>query len=115
MVLLVEKIENNYQLPTLTGTLHCGGSVVYVLFSIVPIVFGGFCDRSLLRYAVHFVLSCFAINPAEEERAGCFVSLSYLCNVDVRSLCLSLTMMWVRLQFVNVAFNGHTQFLLGSL
>ena len=65
---------------------------------------------SLFRYTVLSVLSSFEIiSPRKRE----LVALLYLfprCHVAVSVLCLFLTVPWVGLQCVSVAFLGHTYF-----
>ena len=42
---------------------------------------------------------------------GCFTLLAFCCHMTVNILCLFLTVLWVGLQCVIVAFSGHTHFL----
>ena len=47
----------------------------------------------------------------EEERAGCFVLIVFLVIITVNIMWLFLTMPWVGLQCVILAFPDHTHFL----
>ena len=62
--------------------------LMFIRCSFVALIVG-VCVRSLLYYAVLFVLSCFAITPLGEVRTGILVY--------VVVLCLFLTVPWVGL------------------
>ena len=53
------------------------------------------------------ILSRFAIISLKKRE---LVSLLYLCCVCISSPCFTLTIPWVGLQSVIVAFPGHTHF-----
>ena len=57
------------------------------------------------------VVSSFAIILLwKRERAGCFTLIAFKCHLTVSVLCLFLTVSWVCLQCVIVAFPGHIYF-----
>ena len=60
-----------------------------------------------MQYLVAFQ---FCNHPTKEEIAGCFIFIVFLPLSDVGALCLFLTVSWVSLQCVIVAFPGHTFF-----
>ena len=70
----------------------------------------GYCVRSLFCYAVLCVLSSFVIISLGKRE---LVALLY-SHVVVVALCLFLTVPWVGLQCVIVAFPGHTHLLFGG-
>ena len=74
---------------------------------VLPL-FGGYCDWCLFCYAL---LSGFHFcnHLAEEEMAGYFTLIVFLLALLIVfcALCLFLTVSWIGLHFVIVAFPGH--------
>ena len=73
-------------------------------------LFVGFCARYLfvMQYFVSFLKFC---NHLAEERERVLIALLQLSSIGhaaVSVLCLFLMMPWVSLQYVIVAFPGHT-------
>ena len=65
----------------------------------------------MLVFVLVFVIKCpflFCNHIGEEERAGCYVLLSFGCLVTANVLWLFLMMSWVGLQCVIVEFPDHT-------
>ena len=58
---------------------------------------------------VSFLTSCDHL--AGEQRAGCFTCFVFVVVVAVIVLCLILSVPWVDLQYMIVAFPGHTHLL----
>ena len=63
----------------------------------------GLCFAMLYLVAFHF-----CDNLVKEEIAGCFTLIVFLLLSDFGALCLFLTVSWVGLQCVIVAFPCHT-------
>ena len=59
-------------------------------------------------FVLYFVMPFLVL----QKRAGCFALLSSGCHIAVRVLCLLLTVPWLGLCCVIVAFPRHTHFLL---
>ena len=76
----------------------------------VSVVFVGD-ERSLVCCAVLCVLSSFAIISLGKKELIALLLLSFGELVAVIVICLSLTVQWVSLQCVIVAFSGHTYLL----
>ena len=66
---------------------------------------------SLFWYALLYILSCFAIILAMKRELFALLLLSFGCLDTVDVLWFFLTVPWVGLQFVIVAFPDHTYFL----
>ena len=57
---------------------------------------------------MHYLVSVLVYNNiAGEEKAGCFTLIEFYRHLTVSVLYLFLTMLWVGLQCVIVAFPGH--------
>ena len=72
-----------------------------------PLFVGVLC-LSLFRYALLCVHSSFAIIFKGKRRLVALLLLSYRCIVTIHVLWLFLTVSWVGLQYVVVAFPDHT-------
>ena len=70
---------------------------------------------SLFWYALHYVLSSFAIIFTRKRDLVALLLLSFGCLVTVIVLQLFLTVPWVGLQFVIVVFPDHTCLLFSVL
>ena len=75
----------------------------------LPLLVGVLC-WSLFCNALLYVLSSLAIILTRKRELVALLLLSFGCLVTVNALCLILTVPWVGLQFVTVAFPDHTNF-----
>ena len=73
----------------------------------LPLFVGVLCS-SLLWYALLYVLSSFAIMLTRKRELVALLLLSFRCRVTVNVWWPFLTVSWVGLQFVIVAFPDHT-------
>ena len=63
-------------------------------------------------FAVHYLVYFRVCNHlGGEKKNGCFTLIAFQCHLTVSVLCLFLTVPWVGLQCVIVAFPGHTHLL----
>ena len=81
-----------------------GSVVVDSLLIVTPIV--GFCNCSMLGYALLYVHSSFAIILMGKRELVALICLSSWCHVMV--VWLFLAVPWVCMQFDIVVFPGHT-------
>ena len=91
-------------------SLPCGGGgsfVVDLLFYVPPTCVGVLClCLSLFWYALLHALSSFAIILTKNRDLIALLLLSFGCLVTVNAQWLFLTVPWVGLQFMIVAFLG---------
>ena len=61
-------------------------------------------------FVVHYLVSSFAIISLEKKDSWLLYLIAFKCHLTVSVLCLFLTVLWVGLQCVIVAFHSHTHF-----